>query len=40
VSGERKDLVLWNGRDVGGRGDGVGMLEDGGGIICHDEKVV
>jgi len=40
VSDEGKELVLWKGRDVDGRGDGVGMLEDGGGIICDDKEVV
>jgi len=32
--------VLWKCREVDGRGDGAGMLEYGGGIICYDKEVV
>jgi len=32
--------VLRKGGDVDGRGDAIGMLEDGGGIICYDKEVV
>jgi len=32
--------VLWKDRDVDCRGSGVGMLGDGGGIICFDKEVV
>ena len=32
--------MLQKGGDVDGRGDGVGMLEDGSGIICFDKEVV
>ena len=32
--------MLQKGGAVGGRWDGVGMLEDGGGIICDDEEEV
>jgi len=39
-SGERNDLVLRKGGDVGGRRDGIGMLEHGGAIICYDKEVV
>jgi len=32
--------VLQKGGDVGGRGNGVGILEDDGGIMCYDKKGV
>jgi len=32
--------VLQKGGDMGGRRDGVGMLEDGDSIICYDKEVV
>jgi len=32
--------VLQKGGDMDGRRDGVGMLEDGSGIICYDKEVV
>jgi len=37
---EGKELVLQKGGDMDGRRDGVGILEDGGGIICYDKEVV
>ena len=40
MSDKGKELVLWNGGELGGRGDGIGMLKDSGGIICYDEEVV
>jgi len=40
VSDEGKEFVLRKGRDVDGRGDGVGTLEDGGGKICYNKEVV
>jgi len=36
---EGMELVLQKGGDVDGCGDGVGTLEDGGGIICYDKEV-
>jgi len=35
-----KGLVPPKDGDVDGRWDGVGMIEDGGGIICHYKGVV
>jgi len=32
--------VLRKGRDVDACGDRVGVLEDGGGILCYDKEVV
>jgi len=32
--------VLWKGGDMDGHGDGVGIFEDGGGIIRYDKEVV
>ena len=40
ASDDGMGLVLRNGGDVDGLGDGVGMLEDGGGIICYDKEVM
>jgi len=34
------ESVLQKGGDVVGRGGGVGMLEDGGGITYYDREVV
>jgi len=36
---EGKELVRRKGGDMDGCGDGVGMIEDGGSIICYDEEV-
>jgi len=35
-----KELVLRNGGDVDSCGSSVGMLGDGGGILCFDKEVV
>ena len=40
ASNEGKELVLRKGGEVDGCGDGVGMLEDGGGIQCSEEEEV
>jgi len=40
VADEGKELVLQKGRDVDGRGDGAGMIEDCGIILCYDKEVV
>jgi len=32
--------VLQKGIDVGGRGDGVGTIRDGGSTLCYDQEVV
>jgi len=40
VANEGKELVLQKGGDVDGRGDGAGMVEDGGSIISYDKEVV
>ena len=40
VSSVQKELLLRKGGDVDWRVDGVGMLYDGGGIVCSDKEVV
>ena len=35
-----KELMLRKDGDVDRRGEGEGMLDDGGGIICYDKEVV
>ena len=40
MSDKGKELVLRNGGELSGRGDGIAMLKDSGGIICYDKEVV